>query len=97
MDEMPVTEARSRWAELVDRVRRTREPVMLTRSGRAAVVVVDPEEWALASAALEAAEDAAAVAEYDQAKAEWDGTKVSHAQLLADLDGDEAAGHRRAG
>jgi sarcosine oxidase gamma subunit len=70
---------------------------MLTRSGRAAVVVVDPEEWALASAALEAAEDAAAVVEFDQAVSEWDGTSVSHAQMLADLEGDEAAGHRRAG
>jgi prevent-host-death family protein len=92
---LPMAEARARLSELVDRVRRTREAVILTRNGRPAVVLVDPDEWTLASAALEAAEDAAASREYADAMAEWDGTTVSHDQLLAELDQDESDVTRR--
>jgi prevent-host-death family protein len=92
---LPIATARARLSEVVDRVRRTREPVTLTRNGRPAVVLVDPDEWALASAALEAAEDAAASREYADAMAEWDGATVGHDQLLAELDRDEADTTRR--
>jgi len=67
---VPVGEARSRFAELIDRVRRDREPVTLTRNGRPAVVMVDPEEWQRAAAALEALEDAEDAAAFAAAMAE---------------------------
>jgi antitoxin YefM len=89
MREVRVSEARDRWSELIDEVRASRDPVTLTRHGRPAAVLVDPQEWALASAALEAAEDAAAVREYDAAKAVDDGTYVTHEELLAELVEDE--------
>lgn len=92
---LPIAAARARLSEVVDRVRRTREPVTLTRNGRPAVVLVDPDEWALAVAALEAAEDAAASREYAEAIAEWDGTTVSHEQLVSELEQDEADVTRR--
>lgn len=92
---LPIAVARARLSEVVDRVRRTRESVTLTRNGRPAVVLVDPDEWALALAALEAAEDAAASREYADAMAEWDGTTVSHEQLVSELEQDEANTVRR--
>jgi hypothetical protein len=70
---------------------------MLTRAGRGAVVVVDPESWAKASAALEAVENAADLAEYHQAMTEWDGTTISHEELLAELEIEGAAEDRQAG
>ena len=44
---VPMGEARARLAELVDRTRRTREPVHLTRNGAPVAVLVDAGEWAL--------------------------------------------------
>ena len=79
-------EARSRFAELIDRVRRDREPVTLTRNGRPAVVMVDPEEWQRAAAALEALEDAEDAAAFAAAMAEDDGTRIPLAAVLAELD-----------
>jgi len=81
-----VGEARSRFAELIDRVRRDREPVTLTRNGRPAVVMVDPEEWQRAAAALEALEDAEDAAAFAAAMAEDDGTRIPLAAVLAELD-----------
>jgi len=83
---VPVGEARSRFAELIDRVRRDREPVTLTRNGRPAVVMVDPEEWQRAAAALEALEDAEDAAAFAAAMAEDDGTRIPLAAVLAELD-----------
>jgi prevent-host-death family protein len=98
MDEMPIGEGRARLAELVDRVRRTREPFTLTRNGRPVVVLVDPEEWALVSELAERVEQEAEVAALDRALASWDGeTTVSFAEVLAELEEDEAAERRRAG
>jgi antitoxin YefM len=96
-DFMTVTQARARLSEVVDQVRRTREPLTLTRNGRPAAVLVDPDEWVMASRALEFVEDAAAVREYDEAVAAWDGSAVPLAGVLAELAEDEAATTRAAG
>ena len=71
---VPMGEARARLAELVDRTRRTREPVHLTRNGAPVAVLVDAGEWALLAELAERAED--------------DGTRITHAALLAELDAD---------
>jgi prevent-host-death family protein len=95
-----MADARARLAELVDRVRRTREPVTLTRNGRPAVVLVDPDEWALVCELSERVEDEIDARAYDAAVAEHDGSTATHAEILADLAEDEsrvARPHRAAG
>jgi antitoxin Phd len=83
--EMTVTTARGRLSEVVDRVRRTHDAIALTRNGRRAAVLVDPEEYDRMVAALEAAEDAADVDALDEAKSADDGVRVPMAELLAEL------------
>lgn len=83
---VPVSEARSRFAELIDKVRRDREPVTVTRNGRPAVVMVDAQEWERAAAALQALEDAEDAAAFAAALAEDDGTRIPLAAVLTELD-----------
>jgi prevent-host-death family protein len=82
---VPVSEARSRFAELIDKVRRDREPVMVTRNGRPAVVMVDAEDWERAAVALKALEDAEDAAAFAAAMAADDGTRIPLAAVLAEL------------
>jgi len=49
---MAVSEARDRFADVVDKVRRTHEPVHLTRHGKPAAVLVDPDDYEPMAAAL---------------------------------------------
>jgi antitoxin YefM len=42
---VPVTQARARLAELLDDVQSGHEPLVITRNGRSAAVLVSPEEW----------------------------------------------------
>ena len=85
---VPMGEARARLAELVDRTRRTREPVHLTRNGAPVAVLVDAGEWALLAELAERYEDLTAAQAADVARAEDDGTRITHAALLAELDAD---------
>jgi prevent-host-death family protein len=94
---VPMGEARSRLAALVDLVGRTRSPVALTRNGRPAAVLVDAEEWALVSRLADAMEAITAEHQAAEAEAASDGTAVPLAEILADLAADEAAEQRRAG
>jgi prevent-host-death family protein len=87
---LPVSEVRSRLSELVDRLLSTHEPLHLTRHGRAVAVLVEPEEWERALAALEAAEDAADRQVLADAVAADDGARHSLAEVMADLAEDEA-------
>jgi antitoxin Phd len=43
MQDVSVTWARERLAELIDTARRTGEPIRLTRRGRPAAILLDPE------------------------------------------------------
>lgn len=72
-------EARTHWAELIDGVRQ--EPVHITRRGRPVAVVVDPDFYERALAALEDAED---LADARAAKTETE-PRVTHAELLSEL------------
>lgn len=89
-DPLPVSEVRSRLSELVDRLLSTHEPLHLTRHGRPVAVLVEPEEWERASAALEAAEAAADRQALYEAVAADDGVRHSLADVMADLAEDEA-------
>lgn len=89
---VPMSVARARLASLVDQARRTRNPVVLTRGGEPAAVLVDAREWALVSRLAEATEAAAAEAEATEAPR---GDTVPLADVLAELAEDEAVEARR--
>jgi len=88
-DTLPVSEVRTRLSELVDRLLSTHEPLHLTRHGRAVAVLVEPEDWRRALAALEAADDAADRQALADALAADDGSRHSLADVLADLTEDD--------
>jgi prevent-host-death family protein len=99
-ESMPMAEARARLSDLVDRVRRTRLPVTLTRNGKPAAVLVDPEEWALVSELADRVEDEIDARAYAEAKREPAEPPVPFAQVLAELGEDELLAdwqHRQAG
>src|SRR5947209_2882593 len=68
MSELPVSEARERLADVIDRAR-TGEPVYVTRRGRRVAVIVDADAY---DALVEAAEDAVDRAELRAARVEDD-------------------------
>lgn len=84
-ESMTGREDRSRLAGVIDRMRRTREPVLLTRRGRPVAVLVDVEEWIHAQSAVEASEDALDAADFARAIAEDDGTRITLDAVLAEL------------
>ncbi|MGH3848352.1 MAG: type II toxin-antitoxin system Phd/YefM family antitoxin [Pseudonocardiaceae bacterium] len=69
MSELPVSEARDRFAEAIDSARASHEPVYVTRRGRRVAVIVDADAY---DALVEAAEDAADRAELRLAREEDD-------------------------
>jgi prevent-host-death family protein len=85
-DVKQVSDLKSRSAEIIDQVRRTRRPVLLTRRGRGVAVLVDVEEY---ETLVERQEFLEAVAEGVQAAAE--GNLHSHEEAIAIL---EAFGDR---
>ena len=64
---LSVSEARARWADVVDQARRTQEPVFLTRRGRRVVAVVDAD---VLDRLVELVEDAVDARAAEQARAE---------------------------
>lgn len=69
VNDVAVSEARDRLAEVIAAAHSTREPVYVTRRGRRVAVIVDPDAY---EALVEAAEDSADRAELHAAKAEND-------------------------
>jgi antitoxin Phd len=80
--EIPVTEARYRFSEVVETS--ARQPVYLTKHGRRQAVVLSPAEY---ERLLEAAEDAEDLAAFDAAMAEIiaGAPTIPWAQVKADL------------
>jgi len=68
-DVKQVSELKTRGAEIIDQVRRTRRPILLTRRGRGVAVLVDVEEY---EALVERQNFLEAVAEGVQAAANGD-------------------------
>ncbi|GAA1347149.1 type II toxin-antitoxin system Phd/YefM family antitoxin [Arthrobacter roseus] len=79
MSTMSVTDARSRFPEVLERSKT--EAVFLERHGRPTAVVLSPEQYEKMLEALEDAEDAAA---FDDAIAE-EGDNIPWAQVKSDL------------
>jgi prevent-host-death family protein len=65
-----LAEIKARLSEIVDRVERTHERVVLTRRGRPAAVIVSPEELESLEETLEVLSNARAVAEIREAQAQ---------------------------
>jgi prevent-host-death family protein len=85
MNELTVTEARARLADVVDEARVAHDPVFLTRRGRRVAAVIDADQL---DELLEAAEDladirAAAAARVEMA--ETGGGPIPWEQVKADL------------
>jgi prevent-host-death family protein len=67
---LPLAEIKARLSEIVDRVERTHERVVLTRRGRPAAVIVSPEELESLEETLEVLSNARALAEIREAQAQ---------------------------
>ena len=79
VNEIAVSEARSRLAEVIDASRRSGEPVSVTRRGRRIAVIVDSDAF---DRLVEAADDVEDRRELDAARADddyvpWDEVKAA--------------------
>ncbi len=80
MSEFAVSEARDRFAEVIEQAQRSGEPVYVTRRGRRVAVIVDAETY---DRVVEVAEDAADRKELQAARSEDD--YVPWEEVKADL------------
>lgn len=80
MSDIAVSEARSRFAEIIDQARRSREPVYVTRRGQRVAVILDAD---LYDQVVEDAEDAIDRRELGAAREEDD--YVPWEEVKADL------------
>ena len=85
-DAYTLTNARSRFGELVNRARFGRERVILTEHGKAVAAIISVEELAELQAAVDAADVAAATAVKATGEA-----GIPHVQVMAALDALDAA------
>lgn len=69
MNEMAVSEARSRLAEVFEETRRSGEPVSVTRRGRRVAVILDPDSY---DRLVDSADDVEDRRELDAARADND-------------------------
>lgn len=79
MSIVSVADARNHFSDVIDRSKT--EAVFIERRGQRAAVIVSPEQY---DRMLEALEDAADVAAFDEAMAE-EGPNIPWAQVKADL------------
>ncbi len=67
---LPLAEIKAHLSEIVDRVEREHDRVVLTRNGRPAAVIISPDDLAAIEDTLELLSDPAALAEIKKARAE---------------------------
>jgi prevent-host-death family protein len=67
----PLREVRDHFSEVVDRVEREHERVTVTRNGRAAAVIISPEDLAELEETLAVLSDSAALADIREADAAY--------------------------
>ena len=79
--EIPIAELRNTLGDTVARTAYTSERVIITRHGKPAAALISAEDLAY----FEQLEDAADVAALNEAKADDDGTRISAADLRAEL------------
>lgn len=81
MTDVPISEARARFSDLIDQARISGEPVFLTRHGRQVAAVVDAV-WL--NQVIELAEEFADIQAAREARAE-EGPNIPWEQVKADL------------
>jgi prevent-host-death family protein len=67
----PLREVRDHFSDVVDRVEREHERVTVTRNGRAAAVIISPEDLAELEETLAVLSDSAALADIREADAAY--------------------------
>jgi prevent-host-death family protein len=79
---LPLAEIKAHLSEIVDRVEREHERIVLTRNGRPAAVIMSPADLEALEDTLELLSDAAAMAEIEFARAEVATGRVVTAEEL---------------
>ncbi len=80
-DLLPISDFRTRTAEVVAKVKKTKRPIFLTQRGRSAAVLEDIREYERKAERLELLESILA-----GLRAAEKGQVVSHAKAMAELD-----------
>lgn len=81
-DTLPLAEIKAHLSEIVDRVENEHDRVVLTRNGRAAAVIMSPEDLEALEDTLELLSDPKALKEIDRARQEIARGKVVTAEEL---------------
>ena len=81
-DTLPLSEIKAHLSEIVDRVEHEHDRVVLTRNGRAAAVIMSPEDLEALEDTLELLSDPKALEEIDRARQEVARGKVVTAEEL---------------
>ncbi len=81
-DTLPLAEIKAHLSEIVDRVEREHDRVVLTRDGRPAAVIMSPADLEALEDTLELLSDPAAMAEIKKARAEVARGRVFGAEEL---------------
>ncbi len=79
---LPLAEIKAHLSEIVDRVEQEHDRVVLTRNGRAAAVIMSPEDLEALEDTLELLSDPAALEEIDRARQDVARGKVVTADEL---------------
>lgn len=79
---LPLAEIKAHLSEIVDRVEHEHDRVVLTRNGRAAAVIMSPEDLEALEDTLELLSDPAALKEIDRARRDVARGKVVTAEEL---------------
>jgi antitoxin YefM len=84
MTSLPLAEVKSKFSEMIDRVEDTHDRITVTRNGRAAAVIVSPEDLEALEDTLDLLSDPAAVAQlHESQKAHAEGDYVGVDMLKA--------------
>jgi prevent-host-death family protein len=65
---LPLANVKSRFSEMVDRVERTHDRIVVTRNGRPAAVLISPEDLASLEDTLELLSDPDAMRQLDESR-----------------------------
>ena len=83
MDEtLPLSEVKARLSEIVDKVERRHERVVVTRNGRPAAIILSPEDLASLEETLEILSNPDALREIRQARADIEAGRYVNADEL---------------
>lgn len=95
METIPITEAKSRIAELADRVAREHDHFTITRNGRADVMLISVAEYESLQETLDILSDEQALTDLRQSKEDFEaGDTYSLAQVRAELEQRRSKGPR---